>query len=99
MTEKTVSILKNFKYHDVPAKSISFKNRNNVTPQLLKVEYFVDLVARGTIPDRSIEANVRRYHNLSENFRELSYYVESLEEAVTIIREFCKERARISFGR
>lgn len=46
MNEKTASLLKGLKYSHAPQKVIAVKHRNDREPQLIRVEYFVDLVAR-----------------------------------------------------
>src|SRR5688500_12390126 len=81
VNEKTSSLLKSLKFTNSYDKSIVFKKVPVETPPLILTEYFVDVVARGPVPDSTITHNVRKFYNLSDEFHDLSYYVENMEEA------------------
>ena len=84
-------IKKHIAYSDVPNKSFRVGEKIVTPLHVSAVEYFFEIVDCGIMPDETVKHNFRRHHGVSDKDLVLTYPIESIDEGIELIKQFCNE--------
>jgi hypothetical protein len=86
-------INRHLKFSHAPDKRVTIGSGREKSPELFAVEWIVDIAGFDPVPGNTVRYNVEKQHNVTDRDHVHSYAVDTFQEGINLLRQFCKEHA------
>jgi hypothetical protein len=84
-------INRHLKFSNAPDKRVTIGSSRDKCPELVAVEWIVDIAGFNPVPSNTVRFNVEKQHNVTDRDHVHTYTVDTIQEGIDLLRQFCKE--------